>query len=134
MSTLDKLMKELIAAADGLLVISETDAPLEPFVWPAPLPLSSQAILAASEQSSETPVQTLDLMSFFTPYASERDWHGDEERTTVKRFYELLQWLETNLTEQQVYRVGSTSIDVYIVGKTETGRYLGLTTRLVETG
>jgi hypothetical protein len=41
--------------------------------------------------------------------------------------------LKAELTDLRVYRVGSTDIDVYILGKHPSGAWLGLKTKVVET-
>jgi hypothetical protein len=51
----------------------------------------------------------------------------------VKRFQNLVSVLKQNLSNIQVYRVGSVSIDAYIVGVTDGGDWAGLCTKLVET-
>lgn len=134
MSNLPEQLTELSEAVAGLLVISETDAPLELFVWPAPLPCTAEALLAASGQSAATfPIQTLDALSFFTPMMTEQDWQDDAEQAQARRFRSLYKWLNANLTALTVYRLGEISIDTFIVGQTSAGRFVGLSTRQVET-
>jgi hypothetical protein len=41
--------------------------------------------------------------------------------------------LETNLTDLRVYRVGTISITVYVVGKTSCGDLAGVTSTVIET-
>jgi hypothetical protein len=41
--------------------------------------------------------------------------------------------LKNNLCDIKVYRFGRRNIDVYMVGKTPTGDYAGLATKVVET-
>jgi coproporphyrinogen III oxidase-like Fe-S oxidoreductase len=57
----------------------------------------------------------------------------EEERETAKRLQNLVSILKQNLSQQQVYRVGSTDIDTYIVGGTPSGGLAGLSTKRVET-
>jgi hypothetical protein len=70
---------------------------------------------------------------FFAIATQEEDWHDKEERETVKRFQNLVSVLKQNLSQLQVYRVGSIDIDAYIVGMTLSGDLMGLSTKLVET-
>jgi hypothetical protein len=51
----------------------------------------------------------------------------------VQRFQNLVSVLKQNLSQLQVYRVGNTNIDAYIVGVTPGGELAGLSTKLVET-
>jgi len=69
---------------------------------------------------------------FFAIATQEEDWH-EEEQETVQRFQNLVSVLKQNLSQLQVFRVGSIEIDVYIVGVTGGGGLAGLSTKLVET-
>jgi len=51
----------------------------------------------------------------------------------VQRFQNLVSVLKENLSQLQVYRVGNTDIDAYIVGVTDGGELAGLSTKQVET-
>jgi len=70
---------------------------------------------------------------FFAIAAQEEDWHDQEEPEMAKRFQNLVSILKQNLSQLQVYRVGSIDIDAYIVGVTDGGEWAGLSTKLVET-
>jgi hypothetical protein len=70
---------------------------------------------------------------FFAIATQEEDWHDEEERETVQRFQNKVSVLKQNLWQLQVYRVGNTNIDAYIVGVTPSGDWTGLSTKLVET-
>jgi Nuclease A inhibitor-like protein len=69
----------------------------------------------------------------FAIATQEEDWHDQEERETAKRFQNLVNFLKQNLSQLQVYRVGSIDIDVCIVGVTDGGGLAGLSAKLVET-
>ena len=75
----------------------------------------------------------LTVDEFFDVANAEEDWHDEEERETVQRFQNLVNILKQNLSQLQVYRVGSIDIDAYIVGVTHGGEWAGLSTKLVET-
>jgi len=70
---------------------------------------------------------------FFAITTQEEDWHDEEERETVKLFQNLVSVLKQNLSQLQVFRVGNTNINAYIVGVTPGGELAGLSTKLVET-
>ncbi len=127
------LITRLEQAVDGLLYPSESDAPLTVFVWRQPVPFSAEALLACTGHDSTTPVKTTDLDSFFRPVTTSRAWHGTEEQERTRRFTALHELLEAELSDIQVYKVGSIRIDVYIVGYDADGNILGLTTNVVET-
>ncbi len=132
MPTLAEELHDLEQAVDGLLVMSETDAPLLPFVWPAGLPFTTSAIIAASSDM-DLSSETLALGDFFAPMTAEQDWYGEEELATAARFQALQSWLAEHLENVQVYRIGGPDIQVYIGGTDPNGRVIGLTTHQVET-
>ena len=123
----------IVAAAAGLLVPSENDAPLEPFHWPDPDPLTPAALLAHLDQAPTTPVVTSDLAQFFTPLARIRTWHDEAQQATAARFAHLHTLIATTLTNVVVYRLGTVEVVVVIVGHDPTGALVGLRTTLIET-
>lgn len=118
---------------DGLLLLSETDAPLVPFVWPQPLPWTPQALLAAAGQPADTPLEVVAAADFFARMSTTRPGQTAEERALARRFRRLAAWLAANLADVQVYRIGSIAIETTIAGQHPQGRVVGLTTRQVET-
>ncbi len=128
-----ELISKLHRAVDGLLYPSETDAPIKVFTWHEGVAFSPGALLAHFGYDRSTPVQTTDLDDFFRPVTTPHDWHGPEEQERTARFTELRDLIEDELTDIQVYRVGSISIDVYVVGRDRHDQYVGLATNVVET-
>jgi hypothetical protein len=133
MTAFAKEFATLERLADGLLLISETDAPLVPFVWPQPLPWSPGALLAAAGQPADTPLEVVAAGDFFARLSATRPGQTPEERASARRFGRLAAWLESHLADVQVYRVGAIAIDTTIAGRHPQGRIVGLTTRQVET-
>jgi Nuclease A inhibitor-like protein len=86
-----------------------------------------------TERSPDESVELVSVDDFFAAATQEEDWHDEEEREIVQRFQHLVSVLKQNLSNIQVYRVGSTDIDAYIVGVTPSGNWMGLSTQLVET-
>ncbi len=123
----------ITAAAAGLLMPSESDYPFEPFRWPGPGPLTPEALLAHLGLPPETPVETRDLSAFFERLTAPRDWHGEPERATAARFAELRDVIAANLADAVVYRVGTITIPVLIVGRDASGAIVGLRTTVIET-
>jgi len=128
-SIADQLQK----ASQGLLFISETDAPFEVIHWQAQGELTPAKLLQLTEHPPDAPVEVVSVDEFFAIATAEEDWHDQEERETAKRFRQLVSILKQNLSQLQVYRVGDRSIDAYIVGVTPSGEWAGLATKLVET-
>ena len=129
----DPIASQLQEASNGLLFLSETDAPFEVISWPKQEDLTPAKLLQVTNHPPNTPVELRTVDEFFAISTQEEDWHDQEERETVKRFQSLVSVLKQNLSNIQVYRVGSVSIDAYIVGVTDGGDWAGLCIKLVET-
>jgi hypothetical protein len=125
---------QLKKAADGLLCMSESEAPFEPFHWAEDnSPLNTETILKKTGHPLDTPVEVADLSSFFEVATTEQEWHEPEERETVKKFQALVETLHNHLCDLKVYRLGKRNIDIYVIGQTPSGDYAGLSTKVVET-
>jgi len=129
----DDAILVLAAAAEGLLVPSETDAPLTPFRWGGNAPLTPEALPTALGLSPNTPVETRTLDEFFAPLARVADWMDDDQRERAGRFATLHNLIDCSLTDVTVYRVGKTQIAVIVAGQDAHGDTVGLRTTLVET-
>jgi len=117
-------VEALKKASKGLLWPSESDAPLEPFVWTGGDKLTPERVaeLAGAEEGTEVEEATLaSLLKTIPP----------EDKA---RFDPLLKTLKEQLAGVKVYKVGDEAErDVYIVGKTRDGQWAGLKTSVVET-
>lgn len=140
-----KIMNEietlLNAACDGLIFLSETDAPLTPFFWPAqsetPTP---DALLKLAQLPADSQVKTTRFETFFAASTREETWQNAEEKAEVARFKNLVQTLKTNLQDIKVFRVNTAqneaAFDVFVVGQTEIAgakALAGVRTKVVET-
>ncbi|GAB4125479.1 MAG: nuclease A inhibitor family protein [Roseiflexaceae bacterium] len=128
-----QILAELAALSAGMLVVSETDAPLEVFAWPVPATFTPAAVLAVLDQPADTKVEQVALAQWFAPRMREYPDQPAAERALAQRFRDLARWLETHLTDLQVLRIGTIEISTWIVGRTSTGRIIGVTTQQVET-
>ncbi|PMB24979.1 nuclease A inhibitor family protein [Fischerella thermalis] len=126
---------KLQRAADGLLMPSESEFPFESVQWQISQqePITSKKILEFTEHPLDVPVEVVDLDYFFRNVAVEKEWHDEQQKEDVKKYQKLVETIKSNLSDVQVYRVGRINIDVYIVGKTQSGNLAGLSTKLVET-
>ncbi len=115
----------LAKASKGLLFPSETDAPLEPFLWEnAGDKLTQDKVrrLAGAAKGAAVEETTLDNLLFRAP---------EEDR---RRFDKLAAAIKQQLSGAKVYRVGDEpERQVYVVGKTSDGEWAGLKTTVVET-
>lgn len=128
-----EILDQLKLASDGLLFMSESEYPFEVFLWERVGLLTPEKVLQQTNHNQDTPVKVASLDDFFRVAVTEEDWHGEEEQETVKKFQNLVQTLKTNLSNLQVYRLGTVEVDAYIVGQTPTGDSAGLSTKVVET-
>ena len=129
----DSIATQLKQASKGLFFLSETDAPFEVIHCSAQGELTPAKLLQLTNHPPDAPLKMLAVDEFFAIATQEEDWHDEEERETVKRFQHLVSVLKHNLSQLQVFRVGNTNIDAYIVGVTPGGDWTGLSTKLVET-
>jgi Nuclease A inhibitor-like protein len=128
-----EILDQLKAASDGLLCMSESEYPFEVFLWEAAAPATDVKIIQQTNHSQDTLVEIVTVDDFFRVAITPEDWHGDEEKETVKKFQNLVQTIKANLNNPQVYRLGKIEIDVYIIGETPTGDLAGLATKVIET-
>ena len=127
------IVNQLKQASDGLQCMSESDYPFEVFQWEGQEPNTASTLIQQTGHTPDTQVEVVQLDEFFRNATQEQDWHNDEEKETVKRYRELVETLKTNLSNIQVYRLGTVEIDVYIIGQTPSGELTGLSTKVVET-
>ena len=129
------LVDKLKAASDNLLFMSEADYPFEVILWEVQEQelLTKETVLQLAAQAPDTPVEVVPLDDFFQNATQEQDWYEPEEKETAQRYRQLVETLKTNLSDIQVYRLGTTEIDVYILGKTPEPTVVGLQTKVVET-
>lgn len=129
-----EITKKLKDASSDLLMPSESEYPFEPFVWPGVCDqLNPKKILELTGHPQDSPVEIANLSDVFSNFAQEKDWHDEEQKVNVPKYHNLVETLQANLSEIQVFRVGKKLIDVYVVGKTQSGDLAGLSTKVVET-
>lgn len=131
--TNSEILEQLKQASDGLLMMSESECPLEAFLWSATPPATPEKVIQQTNHPQDTPIKIVGVDDFFQVATTEEDWHEEEEKATVKRFKTLVQELKKNLTNLQVYRLGNKEIDVYVVGQTPAVNLAGISTKVVET-
>jgi hypothetical protein len=118
-------VEALAKASKGLLFPSETDAPLEPFLWEGggdKLTKDRVRQLAGAPKGAGVEETTLDDLLSTVP---------EEDRP---QFDKLAAAVKSQLSGVKVYKVGDDpEKQVYIVGKTSDGKWAGLKTTVVET-
>lgn len=129
-----ELINTLQKASQGLLWMSESEAPLEVIDWQDhnSVPLENH-ILNLTQHSEDAPIETIEFEEFFQYPTQIQDWFGAEETASAQQYQQLADLLKAHLQNLKVYRVGEVTIDIYILGVTENGNIIGLTTKAVET-
>jgi hypothetical protein len=127
------IIDQLKKATDSLLMMSESEYPFEVILWNEKEPLTTPKILQLTNHPQDSPIEEVELEYFFRNCAFEKEWHNEIQKEEVKKFQVLLQTLKDNLNEIKVYRVGTISIDVYIIGKTSDKNLAGISTKVIET-
>lgn len=135
--TKDELLKTLKAQTHGLLYMSESDYPLRPFYWTSQefgaTDITPQSLLQAAKKPTDRPIAETSFDSFFSPATTPEDWHGPEEKASIAGFQQLVQTLKANLSDLKVFKIGDATKEVYVIGKTASGDFAGVSTKVVET-
>ncbi len=118
---------------DGLFYTSETDAEILPFTGKKAQAVTSEEILAQTENEANSPVEEKDFTEFFSRLTEIQDWFGDEEKTAAKKFTDLKDLLEKKLKDLKVFKVGKIQLDIYAVGLDAECNLMGIQTKAVET-
>jgi hypothetical protein len=125
MAKTNSAVEALAKASKGLLFPSETDAPLEPFLWEnAGDKLTKDRLcqMAGAPRGAAVEETTLDGLLSTVP---------EEDRP---QFDKLAAAVKQQLSGVKVYKVGDEpERQVYVVGKTQDGKWAGLKTTVVET-
>lgn len=97
--------------------MSEADYPLQVIEWDGPGEPTLEFIRGVAGVPGEAPIQQVKIERFFraAPYG------------------ELLVLMNTLLSNSRVYEVGNINMPVYVVGLSPGGKWLGFSTRVVET-
>ncbi len=133
MMTDEELFGAFSEATECLLMMSESDYPLEVIRWEGKDELTPDDLRRRAGVDAATPVAEVTLTDFFGTAAGEQDWKSENELATARRYQELMRLLTVELEAVRVYRVGEINIGVYVVGRSSEGNWLGVSTRVVET-
>ena len=125
--------ERISAACEGLVFISETDAPVEPLRLHGAAEISPAAITEFLGRSGGERVEKIEVNEFFDRLTLRRDWHGEAEARAARAFAKLQQILESELDDLTVYRVGEVRVDILVLGRGLDGEIAGMRTRAVET-
>lgn len=119
----------------GLFYPSESDEPFEPVTCYLDQvePLTGTQIKDWLMLPPSVYVEEVPEGEFWEPVVTGQDWYTDDERASTARFQQLKKVLDGELTVRQVFRVGETEIDAYLLGRRADGSRAGLKTKIVQT-
>jgi hypothetical protein len=130
----EQILSELTRSAEGLFYMSESDYPLEPVRLEGADEPGPERLRALAGAGADSRVETRSLEEFFRPAAAARmPVGGTNDAPRAASFQGVVRTLEENLEDIRVYRIGEINIPVYILGRSASGNWLGLSTRIVET-
>ena len=118
-----------------LLYPSESDEPLEVVTCylKQAEPLTVSQIKDWQMLPPSVYVEEIPESDFWEPVTTEQNWYEEEEKARTKKFQELKQFLENQLAVRQVFRVGESEMDVYLLGRQTDGERAGIRTTIVQT-
>ncbi len=123
-------IKELSA---GLFYISETDAEILPFEGTQAEKVTRENILIQTNNLSDAPVEERDFAEIFARLTTIQEWFGEEEKAIAEKFSALQTFLQENLRDIKVFKIGKIQIDIYFVGLDSENYLKGIKTKAVET-
>ncbi len=118
-----------------LLYPSESDEPLEltTCYLKQAEPLTVSQIKDWQMLPPSVYVEEIPEADFWEPVTTQQDWYEAEEKTRATNFQQLKDVVEQALTGRQVFRVGETEMEVYLLGRQESGDRAGIKTKVVQT-
>ena len=125
------LIDRLGETTKGLLFMSESDFPFEIVSWDQET--TPEFLRQQAGAEPDVPVAEQSVTDFFSVTAGEQDWKAESARAEAKRYQALIKLLNDNLADVRVYRVGRINMAVYVVGRSASGKTIGVSTRVVET-
>ena len=128
-----QIMDEIARAARGLFRTSESDYPVEPFRLEDGQEPAAPLLRRAAGASDAAAVTVGPPAEFFRAGAFAEAEGDAAGLVSEARLRALARALLGNLSDVAVYRVGEINIAVYVLGRSGSGSWLGVSTRVVET-
>jgi hypothetical protein len=121
---------KLQIAANGLLMMSESDYPFAYFVTDAKA-IDEKLALHLADKPEGTTIEEITLDHLLRNMTDASIGSVTEEEAV--KFRGLADALKAELAGLKVYRVGDVQVDVFIIGTTADGAIAGMRTKLIET-
>jgi hypothetical protein len=127
------LVQQFKTATDGLLFMSESDYPFEIHEWDNLPQITPEYLKRIADLPADTAIEETTVDNFFRPAVKNYEGQSETARSTSARYLQLVQLIHDNLTDVTVYKLGTINMPVFIAGKTKSGTWMALSTRVVET-
>ena len=85
----DELFYEIETVCEGVVCISETDAPVLAFAGGATMAVSAELILQQVGLPASSPIEEKEFDGFFARLTTIRDWYGEAETGRARKFTDL---------------------------------------------
>lgn len=133
-----QLFEQLVAPLlTDLYYPSESDESLEPVTCylKQAEPLTVSQIKDWQMLPPSIYVEEMPEDEFWEPVITDEDWYGEEEKARTAKFQALKQLVEQELSVRQVFRVGESEIDVFLLGRQsdKEGERAGIKTKIIQT-
>ena len=126
------LFSQLESLCEGLIYVSETDAPVTAFVSETDSLVGGNILQQITGKMVDR-IDEVSFANFFERLTIVKDWYGDREKTQAKKFLDLQKLIEENLSDLKVFRIGEIRIQIFAGGFDSRGRLMGISTNAVET-
>ncbi len=135
MLTTDQFSDALRRLCTGLLYPSETDAPIDVYVWNCSErgAMTYDNIAFDLHHPEDVLISESEAEEFFEGVTEVYEWHTPEEVEETKQYQELRKVFLENVTKPVQLWFGENKVDVLVLGRTSDGNYVGLRTFIVET-
>ncbi len=119
----------------NLFYPSESDEPFESVscYLNQPEPLTVSQIKDWQMLPPSVYVEERPEAEFWEPVITKQDWYGDDENARTVGFQKLHAFITLTLNNRQVFYVGQSEMDVYLLGQLTTGERAGIKTKVVQT-
>lgn len=124
--TLQDILARLDEASRGLLFPSESDFPFETIEL-AEAPLDQESLRRALGVSDDAPLEEMDVRALLEPVIESCE--GSE----ADQYKEMIDIFDQYLSEGKSIRAGRVEIDIFMIGRHDSGAWVGLKTKAVET-
>ncbi len=127
--------QQLRRLIDGLLFISETEAPLQVVQLSAASAADvAAAVRAAAHVSADALVREQPLDDVLEERSNPPEGAGPTDIRQAPAYAALLKWLQTHVSEARAFRVGvEAPQELFLIGKAADGSWIGVRTTTVDT-